>query len=71
VIGKFISWYREPWAHRPTFYLMKGYKDTWAYTTDKALAFRFDTKEQARAQTPTYDGSANIENRAGVKWVFA
>lgn len=68
---KFISWYREPWSHRPTFYLMKGYKSGWAYTIDKSLAHRFDTKEEAQAVTPTYDGSANIERRTGVKAVIA
>ncbi|SKB63295.1 hypothetical protein [Sphingopyxis flava] len=75
---KFISWYQEPRAYRPRTFLcynegsdhspsMRGY---W-YSPDQGLAKRFDTREEAEAVTPCYDGSGGIEKRTGVMAVYS
>jgi hypothetical protein len=69
---KFVSWYLAPQRdERSTKYLAKGYKGGWIYVADLANAHRFDTQAEAEQVTPIYDGSAGIEQRAGVLPVAA
>ncbi len=62
-----VSWYQEPRGIYPVAYVMKNVEGDWDYTYDKSKAFRFATKDEALAVTPAYDGSADIQNRRGVK----
>lgn len=73
---QYVSWYRQPGLDKPIEYLafMPPYdhgqyasaEGEWFYTLKLANAFRFDTNEEAKAKTPTYDGSHGIEGRSGV-----
>lgn len=73
---QFVSWYRQPSGNVPIEYLawMPPYdhgqyaneKGEWFYTFKLENAYRFDTYEDAKAVTPVYDGSHNIEGRSGV-----
>lgn len=79
-MGKFISWYRAPRDGAPVEYLafMPPYdhgqfsapEGEWFYTLKIDNAYRFDTIEDARAKTPVYDGSRDLEGRSGVIEVF-
>jgi hypothetical protein len=64
---RYISWYQQPRLDQPREYLARAPdEDEYFYTRDQAAAHRFDTAEEARQPTPTYDGSSGIEERTGI-----
>lgn len=63
-----ISWYRGPRPHDEVMYLVRyGDGEGFYYSRKRVLAEVFPTREAALAVTPVYDGSADIEGRAGVE----
>lgn len=68
-VYRFVSWYQEPKSGR-VIYLRRASTDPddgYIYVSDKENATHFETFEAADLPTPRYDGSSNIEKRAGVE----
>lgn len=67
---KFISWYADPrYPDRRQWLCFnegEGVGSGYWYSSNWRDAYQFDTRAEALAVTPTYDGSSGIERRTGV-----
>lgn len=66
---RFISWYRPPLRDHVEYLAEAGDGEGFIYVRDKQRAHRFEEYSAALQATPSYDGSANIGDRAGVERV--
>lgn len=71
----YVSWYRGPYSYSKTEYLryypagnffQEYYPAGHEYVNSLSQATHYATYEQAKAVTPSYDGSSGIEARSGV-----
>lgn len=64
-----ISWYRDarPYMDKKQYLSKSDFFEGYIYVPQREKAFVFTSYEDAKLATPVYDGSSNMENRAGVE----
>lgn len=71
----YVSWYKDPRSYDEMQYLkhypagnccQEYWSEGYEYVSDICEATKFASFADAKAVTPSYDGSGNIEQRAGV-----